>query len=63
MLEIYKDFDPDVRSLIGKADPESLKVWQILDMEDLPTWVTDKLALLGDAAHPFTPRKLSEMRQ
>lgn len=43
------------------ADPTSLKVWKLLDMEVLPNWVKGKLALLGDAAHPFLPRKPAEM--
>ena len=41
----------------SKKDPASLKVWQLLDMETLPTWVNNKLALLGDAAHPFLPHQ------
>lgn len=57
MLDVYSEFDPAVQSLIGKADPDSLKVWELLDMENIPTWVNDRLALLGDAAHPFTPRE------
>jgi 2-polyprenyl-6-methoxyphenol hydroxylase-like FAD-dependent oxidoreductase len=40
-----------------KADPATVKVWQLLDMEKLPNWTSGKLVLLGDAAHPFTPRK------
>lgn len=57
LLRIYKDFDPAMLALINKADPESLKVWKLLDMEVLPTWVNEKLALLGDAAHPFLPHQ------
>lgn len=58
MLEIYKDFDPAMLKLLGMADEETLKVWELLDMEQLPTWTHEKLVLIGDAAHPFTPRKL-----
>ena len=57
VLKIYREFDPAVRALISKVDPLTLKVWQLLDMEKLPAWTTGKLVLLGDAAHPFTPRK------
>jgi hypothetical protein len=28
-------------------------------MDKLPTWTKGKLALIGDAAHPFTPRESS----
>ena len=57
MLEVYKDFDEDAQLLLSKADPSTLKVWKLLDMDKLPTWTNNKLALLGDAAHPFLPRK------
>ena len=57
MLEVYKDFDPAVLALLEKADPESLKVWKLLDMPVLPTWINERLALLGDAAHPFLPHQ------
>jgi 2-polyprenyl-6-methoxyphenol hydroxylase-like FAD-dependent oxidoreductase len=48
---------PTVVKLLGKAPPESLKVWKLLDMEVLSTWVKGRLGLLGDAAHPFLPRR------
>jgi 2-polyprenyl-6-methoxyphenol hydroxylase-like FAD-dependent oxidoreductase len=57
MLEVYKDFEPAVLKLLGMADEETLKVWELLDMEQLPTWTEEKLVLIGDAAHPFTPRR------
>jgi len=57
MLEIYKDFEPAVLKLLSMADEETLKVWELLDMDSLPTWTHGKLVLIGDAAHPFTPRK------
>jgi 2-polyprenyl-6-methoxyphenol hydroxylase-like FAD-dependent oxidoreductase len=57
MLEVYKDFEPALLKLLSMADEETLKVWELLDMPQLPTWVDGKLALLGDAAHPFTPHQ------
>jgi 2-polyprenyl-6-methoxyphenol hydroxylase-like FAD-dependent oxidoreductase len=56
MMEVYKDFHPSLLALLNKADADSLKVWELLDMDVLPTWVEGRLALLGDAAHPFLPR-------
>jgi 2-polyprenyl-6-methoxyphenol hydroxylase-like FAD-dependent oxidoreductase len=57
LLKVYENFDPALVNLLGKADASSLKVWELLDMEVLPSWTKDRLALLGDAAHPFLPRK------
>jgi Acetoacetate decarboxylase (ADC) len=59
---LYKDFDPVVLTILDQAEPESLKLWTLLDMDKLPTWINDKLALLGDAAHPLLPRKANTLR-
>ena len=56
MLAIYQSFDVSVRSIIEKAE-EDIKVWKLLDMDKLPTFVHERLALLGDAAHPFLPHQ------
>jgi 2-polyprenyl-6-methoxyphenol hydroxylase-like FAD-dependent oxidoreductase len=58
LLEMYKNFDPSLIALLDKAEAKSLKAWELLDMDVLSSWVNDRLALLGDAAHPFLPRKL-----
>ena len=34
---------------------DDLKVWELADMERMPTWVRGRAALLGDSAHPFQP--------
>ncbi|KAF2003492.1 FAD/NAD(P)-binding domain-containing protein [Amniculicola lignicola CBS 123094] len=57
MLEIYKDFEPALVMLLSMADEETLKVWELLDMEQLPTWTDGQLVCIGDAAHPFTPHQ------
>lgn len=57
LLHVYRDFAPEFRALLAKADPESLKVWKLLDMENLPSFVNSRLALIGDAAHPFLPHQ------
>jgi 2-polyprenyl-6-methoxyphenol hydroxylase-like FAD-dependent oxidoreductase len=55
LLEIYQYFEERVVRLLQKAEPETLKLYPLFDMETLPTFVNDKLVLIGDAAHPFTP--------
>ncbi|KAK7514485.1 uncharacterized protein IWZ02DRAFT_430968 [Phyllosticta citriasiana] len=57
LLEIYKSFDPDLIALLDKAQEETLKVWELLDLPPLEAWTNEKLALLGDAAHPFLPHQ------
>ena len=57
LLEVYKDWHEDFRAIISKVDENSLKVWRLLDMEQLPSWINERLALIGDAAHPFLPHQ------
>ncbi|VZH94270.1 unnamed protein product [Fusarium fujikuroi] len=61
LLGVYKDFDPALLKLLSKASPESLKAWELLDMDVLPTWTDKRLTLLGDAAHPFLPRIINQV--
>jgi 2-polyprenyl-6-methoxyphenol hydroxylase-like FAD-dependent oxidoreductase len=58
---LFKEFNPVVLTILDQVEPESLKLWTLLDMDKLPTWINDKLALLGDAAHPFLPRRPSTL--
>ncbi|KAH7376644.1 hypothetical protein B0T11DRAFT_335786 [Plectosphaerella cucumerina] len=57
LLEVYSKFGEPVKQLLRKASDDSLRVWELLDMDVLPTWVEGRLALLGDAAHPFLPHQ------
>lgn len=61
MLEVYKEFEPAVIKLLSMADKETLKVWELLDLKQLPSWTHEKLVLIGDAAHPFTPRRFTNI--
>jgi 2-polyprenyl-6-methoxyphenol hydroxylase-like FAD-dependent oxidoreductase len=58
VLHVFRDFDPWLLALFTKANTATIKVWQLLDMETLPTWTSGKFALMGDAAHPCLPCKL-----
>ncbi|KAF3384696.1 FAD-dependent urate hydroxylase [Penicillium rolfsii] len=55
MLEVCREFDPSIQAILVKADPSTLKVWNLLDMKPLPTFAHGRLAVIGDGAHPFLP--------
>ncbi|PWY88262.1 FAD/NAD(P)-binding domain-containing protein [Aspergillus heteromorphus CBS 117.55] len=52
LIQAYETFAPALKSLIGLADPASIKVCLMLDRDPSGTWVRRKACLLGDAAHP-----------
>ncbi|KAF8241731.1 FAD/NAD(P)-binding domain-containing protein [Wilcoxina mikolae CBS 423.85] len=39
LLETFKDFDPAVVALLNKADPQTLRLWRLMDLPALETWV------------------------
>lgn len=56
MLKIYEGFDPRILALLELAEPSSVRLWQLLDMDPPPTRLAGgRLCLLGDAALPFLP--------
>ncbi|KAJ9653757.1 hypothetical protein H2198_007104 [Neophaeococcomyces mojaviensis] len=57
LLTVYKNFHEDFLAILKKADEKSLKIWRLMDMAVLPSWARGRLALLGDAAHPFLPHQ------
>ena len=55
MMEIFQDFDPRLVSLLDMAEPSSVRLWQLLDMDPPPIRQNGRLGLVGDAALPFLP--------
>lgn len=55
LIRGFMGFPPEVRALIAEAEEAELKSWALMWMDPLPTWIKGKVALLGDAAHPFQP--------
>ncbi|OKO92239.1 hypothetical protein PENSUB_12801 [Penicillium subrubescens] len=56
IVQGFSKFHPGVQKIVEHAEA-NLKVWELYDMETLPTWTSGHAALLGDAAHPFQPYK------
>ncbi|KAL5351159.1 hypothetical protein ACLOAV_003010 [Pseudogymnoascus australis] len=59
MLSCFSSYPEDVRTLLAKASAETIKLWKLLDHEELgkDNWVRGKACLLGDAAHAFLPHQ------
>lgn len=57
LRKVYEGFPEECLALISMADPATVKSWKLLDMQVLPTFVHERLALMGDAAHPFLPHQ------
>ncbi|KAK5733580.1 hypothetical protein LTR17_009568 [Elasticomyces elasticus] len=55
LLEVYADFHPAVVKLLEKVEQDTVSLYPLYDMDQLPTFVSGRMALVGDAAHPFTP--------
>lgn len=53
MLRAYQGWQPDVIELLAAAD--SVRRWALHDRDTIARWSTDRLTLVGDAAHPMLP--------
>jgi 2-polyprenyl-6-methoxyphenol hydroxylase-like FAD-dependent oxidoreductase len=49
---------PEVEQLLALTPEDGLHIWELVDMDFLPTYTKDSLVLIGDAAHPFLPCEL-----
>ena len=54
-LSVYGGWHADVLGLMAKAQPDQFFKWALYDRDPVQTWVSDRVALLGDAAHPILP--------
>ncbi|KAM3088786.1 hypothetical protein ACMFMG_000415 [Clarireedia jacksonii] len=57
MLKLFEDFSPSLQRLLEKTEESGITGWDLPDMQTLPLWTKGRVALLGDAAHPFLPCK------
>jgi len=63
-LRILEGWDPVVQKIL-KATPDPLIDWKLVYRDPLPTWISPKrrIALIGDAAHPFLPTSIQGASQ
>lgn len=47
VLEVGADFPAVFRPVLEKVQGDGIKLWPLLDLPELPTWVNEKMALLG----------------
>ncbi|KAI4724815.1 putative monooxygenase [Aureobasidium sp. EXF-10728] len=55
MLDFYKDWCPEVRNLLSYVPEGEVKEWTLNSHKALPSWVENKVVLIGDACHPMLP--------
>lgn len=51
----FRDWHPDIQTLIDSADRESLYKWALYDRPPMKAWSRGRVTLLGDACHPTLP--------
>lgn len=44
--------------MLDKTPEDSVKLWDLLDMELQDSLINERALLIGDAARPFLPRKI-----
>lgn len=62
---ILEGWDPTVCAIVKMTPPERLVDWKLVYRDPLPTWISSKgrIALIGDAAHPFLPTSIQGASQ
>jgi salicylate hydroxylase len=55
LLEEFGSFDQNTMATLRLINPDELYKWALHTREPLETWVSGRVALLGDAVHPMLP--------
>ena len=55
VLEIFSDYNQQVKNIILATPPEGCYKWGIFTRKPIDKWSSERVTLLGDAAHPLEP--------
>lgn len=61
LMKAYEGFGPELKEICNLA--EDVKLWSLASRDPPKIFHNGKLCLIGDAAHPTLPRKLSSHTQ
>lgn len=55
MLEFYKNWTPEVLNLLSYIPSNDVIEWTLNSHTPLPSWIENRVILIGDASHPMLP--------
>ena len=55
VLETFSDYNQQVKNIISATPPEGCYKWGIFTRQPIGKWSSERVTLLGDAAHPLEP--------
>ncbi|SMY28061.1 unnamed protein product [Zymoseptoria tritici ST99CH_1A5] len=55
MLDFYRDWCPEVQNLLSYVPDGDVMEWTLNSHNPLPSWVENRVVLIGDASHPMLP--------
>lgn len=55
MLDFYKSWTPEVQNLLSYVPDGDVMEWTLNSHTPLPSWIENKVVLIGDASHPMLP--------
>jgi salicylate hydroxylase len=55
VLAAFDDFHDELKAVVSATPGGRCHKWGLFARQPVPEWVTERVALLGDAAHPMLP--------